>query len=345
MKVPPKLVRRLVIAPLVVLVEAALVLLSPLLLLVALVLSPLFGGLRPLRAVLIALSGTTRHMAAIAACFALWVASGFGRRIRSERMQRAHYRLMRWFVRGVYDVIVVLARVRVRVVDSDEAGAVLSARDRPVLLFGRHAGEGDTLLALYELLCPHRRGPRIVMHERLRLDPLVDVLGERLPNRFVDPRGGDTERDIAAMAAELDDGGALVLFPEGRNFSAAHRQRAIDRLDEAGHTEEAGRARRMRKVSAPRPGGALAAIDACPRADVVLMGHFGFPDGLRDVWCHLPAEQVITVRLWHEPADAIPAQEDERRAGLFDRWQQLDDWVVENDDGPPAGGPSQTADG
>ena len=85
------------------------------------------------------------------------------------------------------------------------------------------------------------------------------MLGERLPNRFLDPRGGDTERDIAALAADLDDGAALVLFPEGRNFSPAHRQRAIDRLEQAGHTEEAERARRMRRVSA-RPGGALAAI-------------------------------------------------------------------------------------
>jgi 1-acyl-sn-glycerol-3-phosphate acyltransferase len=342
-KVPPKPVRRVVLAPIVVLVEALLVLLSPLLLIVALVLSPLAGGWRPLRAVLIVLSGTTRHMAAITACFALWVASGFGRRMETEGMRRAHYNLMRWFVRGVYDVIVALAHVRVVVVDSDEAGAVLSARDRPVLLFGRHAGEGDTLLVLYELLCPHRRGPRIVMHERLRLDPFVDVLGERLPNRFVDPRGGDTERDIAAMAAELDDGAALVLFPEGRNFSAAHRQRAIDRLQQAGHAEEAERAGRMRQVSAPRPGGALAAIDACPRADVVVMGHVGFPDGIKDVWRHLPDEQVITVRLWHEPADRIPERHDERIAWLFDRWQQLDDWVVENGEGPPGGGPSHSS--
>ena len=36
----------------------------------------------------------------------------------------------------------------------------------------------------------------------------------------------------------------------------------------------------MRHVSAPRPGGALAAIDAAPDADVVIMGHVGFPAGL-----------------------------------------------------------------
>ena len=331
MKVPPKVVRRLVIAPLVVGVEALLVLLSPVLLLLALVASPFFGGLRPLRAAVIALAGVARHMAALLFCLGLWVASGFGRRMGGEAMQRLHYDVMRWFVSGLYTTIAGIARVRVEVVESAKAGAVLSARDRPVLLLARHAGEGDTLLVIYELLCPHRRGPRVVMHERLRLDPLVDVLGERLPNRFVDPRGGDTERDVAEMAATLGDDDALVIFPEGRNFSEAHRLRAIERLEQAGHAEQAAAARAMRRMSAPRPGGVLAAVEAAPAADVVVMGHAGFPYGLKDVWRNLPAEQVVQVRLWHEPAEAIPRDPDAGRDWLFGWWQTADDWVAERE--------------
>jgi 1-acyl-sn-glycerol-3-phosphate acyltransferase len=331
MRAPPKLVRRLVIAPLVVAAEAVLVVLAPLILLLALVASPAFGGWRPLRAAVIALSATARHMAAILACLGLWVASGFGRRLPDEPMQRAHYDLMRWFVSGLYETIVAVARVRVEAVASEQARAVLSAHDGPILLLGRHAGEGDTLLVIYELLCPHRRRPRIVMHQRLRLDPLIDVLGERLPNRFVDPRGGDTERDIAAMAAELDHDTALVIFPEGRNFSAAHRQRAIDRLHEAGHAVQAKAAQEMRYVSAPRPGGALAAIEAAPHADVVVMGHAGFPTGVKEVWRHLPEEQVIAVRLWHEPAGAIPTDRDAQIDWLFGWWETLDAWVTERE--------------
>lgn len=210
---------------------------------------------------------------------------------------------------------------------------MLGAHDRPILLLGRHAGEGDTLLVIYELLCPHRREPRLVMHQRLRLDPLIDVLGERLPNRFVDPRGGDTERNIAAMAATLDHDSALVIFPEGRNFSQAHRQQAIDRLHDAGHARQADAARAMKHVSAPRPGGTLAAIAAAPRADVINMGHAGFPTGFKDVWRHLPEEQVIEVRLWHEPADAIAADHDAQIDWLFGWWQTLDAWVTEREGG------------
>jgi 1-acyl-sn-glycerol-3-phosphate acyltransferase len=330
-KLAPTPVRRLVVAPVVVAVELLLVVLSPLVLVLALLASPLAGGWRPLRAAVIVVDGAARHLVAIVACLVLWVAAGFGRRLGDERVQERHYALMRWFVSGIYATIVSVARVRVEAVDSDAAGAVLGRHDRPVLLLARHAGEGDTLLVIYELLCPHRRRPRIVMHERLRLDPFVDALGGRLPNRFVDPAGGDTERDIADLASTLEPHAALVIFPEGRNFSARHRVRAIDRLARAGHEPQAEAARRMRRVSAPRPGGTLAAIAAAPGADVVIMGHAGFPDGLRDVWRHLPEDQVIEVRLWHEPAEAIPAGSDAQIDWLFGWWQRIDDWVVERE--------------
>ena len=277
--VPPKLVRRLVLAPVVVLLEAVVIVLSPALLLVAALSSPLFGGWRPVRMILIVLAFAAYHLGAVLACAALWIASGFGWKARGEAMQRAHYAVMRWFVGGVYRAIVRLARVNVRLSGSPAADEALSRRANPVLVLSRHAGEGDTLLVIHELLCRRDRGPRVVMHEALRLDPLIDVLGERLPNRFVDPRGGDTEVEIAAMAREVGDTGALVIFPEGANFSQEQRRRGIERLERAGHDEEAACAREMRHVSAPRPGGALAAIEAAPEADVVVMGHAGFRRG------------------------------------------------------------------
>jgi 1-acyl-sn-glycerol-3-phosphate acyltransferase len=338
MPVPPKLLRRLVIAPLVALIELLLILASPALLLIAALVSPIFGGWRPLRMTAIVVACLAYHFGAMVACFGLWIASGFGLRSRSESMQRAHYRVMEWFVGGVYDVIVRLARVTVNVTESAEGGRVLSTPERPVVVLSRHAGEGDTLLVIHELLRRHSRGPRVVMHEALRLDPVIDVLGERLPNRFVDPRGGDTEAEIAAMSGEMGQTAALVIFPEGANFTARRRERAIERLAEAGHEEEAEWAREMRHVSAPRPGGALAAIDASPTADVVIMGHDGFPTGLGEVWRLLPEPQTIELRLWHEPPDAIPKDTDERIDWLFAWWRTLDAWVSERHepaDAPP----------
>ena len=108
-------------------------------------------------------------------------------------------------------------------------------------MLSRHAGEGDSLLVIYELLCRERR-PRARDEPGAALGPAHRLLGERLPNRFVDPRGGDIEHEIAAMAAELDEA-ALVIFPEGGNFTAAPR-RGIERLERAGHDDAAGKARR-----------------------------------------------------------------------------------------------------
>ena len=329
-RVPPTALRRLLIAPVVVVLDAVVLVLSPVLLLVAALLSPVFGGWRPLRMLLIVLVFAARHLGAVLALFGLWLRSGFGRTLSSDRMQERHYGVMRWFVAGVYEAIVKLARVEVVTTESDAAYEALSRPERPVVLLSRHAGEGDTLLVIYELLCRHDRGPRVVMHEALRLDPLIDVLGGRLPNRFVDPRGGDTEVEIAAMARELDDSAALVIFPEGANFTEERRLRGIERLERGGHTAQAEIARGLRHVSAPRPGGALAAIDAAPGADVVVMGHVGFPAGLGEVWRLLPEPQRIEVKLWHEPADSIPTDHEERIDWLFSVWQRLDAWVAES---------------
>ena len=83
----PFLVRRLLVAPLVLLVEAALVVASPVLALIGIILSPLAAGSRFVRVVAITIDYCVRHLACTAACGALWVASGFGRRMDSPRMR------------------------------------------------------------------------------------------------------------------------------------------------------------------------------------------------------------------------------------------------------------------
>jgi 1-acyl-sn-glycerol-3-phosphate acyltransferase len=325
----PLLWRRLIVAPLVLVFEAAVVAISPLLALIGALVSPLAVGSRLLRTVAIAADYAIRHLACTAACGALWVASGFGRQLDSVRMRAAHYALVRWFVAGIYRTMTRLTRIDVRTTDSAAAERVLSQRRGPVVVLSRHAGEGDSLLVLHALLCRHRRRPRVVLHEALRLDPLIDMIGHRLPNRFVDPRGGDTEGEIAAMASDLGHEDALLIFPEGGNFSPTRRRRAIDRLRRAGHAEEAAWAGDMRHVAAPRPGGALAAIAAAPHADVIFIGHAGVPVGVRELWRRMATGQTVEMRLWLEPADAIPSDHDARIDWLFAWWRTLDGWIDE----------------
>jgi len=323
-KTPPMLVRRLVVAPLAFVVELAFVIVSPLLAVLAALLVT-FVGTQPLRLLAIAVGYAVRHAAGLLACLGLWVASGFGARSRTARFQRAYYDLLRWFVGGVYRSIARWARVEVLLDGSEEALAALSRAGEPAIVLSRHAGEGDSLLVLHQLLCRHGRRPRLVLHEALRLDPLIDVLGHRLPNRFVDPRGGDTEVEIAAMTEDADEDCAVLIFPEGANLTPERRRRAIERLQEAGHEQQAEWAAAMRHVLPPRPGGTLASMQAAPHARVFVIGHVGTPVGFGQMWERLPARQTIELRVW--VAEDAPDDHLERIDWLFGVWRALDDWV------------------
>ena len=57
----------------------------------------------------------------------------------------------------------------------------------------------------------------------------------------------------------------------------------------------AARARNMPNLLPPRAGGALAAITACPAADVIFVAHAGLDQlvSVADVWRSLPMDQVM----------------------------------------------------
>ena len=157
----------------------------------------------------------------------------------------------------------------------------------------------------------YSREPRVVLKDTLAWDPAIDVLLDRIPARFISTNPGageDLESQIGALASGLDENDAFVIFPEGGNFTPERRQRAIDRLHRLGLERMARRAEEMTNVLAPRPGGLLAALDAAPDADVVLVAHTGL-DHLRtvaDVWRELPMDKQIIMRWWQVPRDEIP---------------------------------------
>jgi hypothetical protein len=103
---PPRLLRRLVLAPLVIVVAIALAVLFPLLALATTV----FGWIgrrrprrtRALRLLFFALVWLFGETAVLFMCLGTWVASGFGGRLRTEPFQARHYALMRWFLDSVY---------------------------------------------------------------------------------------------------------------------------------------------------------------------------------------------------------------------------------------------------
>jgi 1-acyl-sn-glycerol-3-phosphate acyltransferase len=156
----------------------------------------------------------------------------------------------------------------------------------------------------------------------------------RIPARFVSPsKGGrDFEVQIADLASGLDENDAFVIFPEGGNFTPKRRQRAIDRLRRLGMERMAQRAERMTHVLAPRPGGFLAALDAAPDADVVLVAHTGLDHlvTVGDIWRELPMDKRIVMRWWQVPRAEIPTGREERIDWLFGWWERIDAWIQQN---------------
>jgi 1-acyl-sn-glycerol-3-phosphate acyltransferase len=134
------------------------------------------------------------------------------------------------------------------------------------------------------------------------------------------------------LASGLDQDDAFVIFPEGGNFTPARRQRAIDRLRKLGLERMARRAEAMTHVLAPRPGGVIAALDAAPEADVLLVAHTGLDHLLTvgDLWRELPMDKRIIMRFWQVPPGEIPTGREERIEWLFGWWERIDAWVEEN---------------
>ena len=341
---PPTGVRRLVLAPLVVVIAAALAVLTPPLAVLSvawkLVRRWATPGrpkpMRTLRVTCFALVWFVGETAALTVFACLWIISGFGGRLATEPYQSRHYGIMRWFLGLIYHAAERTCGLRVEVTGPAQGQVPTQTRGpRPLIVLSRHAGPGDSLLLVHHLLTACGRRPRVVMKASLQLDPSLDVIANRLPNAFVQRRAVGSRHhteQIRRLAASLDPQGALVLFPEGGNWTPLRWRRSVDRLRRQGDNDLAERAVAMPNVLAPRSGGVLAAIGACPSADVIFVAHTGLDKlvSVRDVWRGLSADMVIRARWWRVPAARVPrgADRDAQVGWLYDHWQRVDAWIT-----------------
>jgi hypothetical protein len=276
--VPPRLVRRLVLAPLAIVVAAAMVVLFPPLALLTLLLGAL-GRSRPhrmraLRLLSFALIWLVAETATLFMCLGLWLASGFGGQLHTEPYQSRHYAIMQWYLDRLYLAAVSMLGLRVEVDEPPLTPAEQAARlAGPVIVLSRHAGPGDSLLLVHHLLTVYRRRPRVVMKAALQLDPSVDVVANRVPNVFIQGRRTGEHifvAQISRLASGLDPAGALVLFPGGRELDAGPVAARHPAAGAAG----------PRRPGRAGPGHAAPAAAAGRRGAV---RHRGLPGGRRDL--------------------------------------------------------------
>jgi 1-acyl-sn-glycerol-3-phosphate acyltransferase len=345
---PPRLVRRLVLAPLAVAVAVAVAAVFPLLALLTWILGVISRGRRhrnrALRLTFFALVWFTAETVALFMCLGLWIASGFGGRLHTEPYQTRHYAIMRWFLERVYQTGTRRFGISVEVDEPALTPVEQAARlARPVIVLSRHAGPGDSFLLVRHLLSVYQRRPRVVMKASLQFDPSIDVMANRLPNVFISPRQSGEQvfvEQIGRLARGLDQTGALVIFPEGGNWTPGRWQRSIRRLEQQGRRDLAARAREMPNLLPPRTGGALSAIAACPAADVIFVAHAGLDRlvTVADIWHSLPMDQVIRAKWWRVPVAEVPrgASREEQVQWLYGWWERIDTWISENRPVPAA---------
>jgi 1-acyl-sn-glycerol-3-phosphate acyltransferase len=341
---PPRWVRRLLFGPALIVATLLLLTTLPLWILVAAALSRYVPGrLRPLRLMWIVVLQLVLESVILVVLFGIWLMSGFGWAIERPYFERLHYDIVGAYLRIMFRE----ARRALSLSVEIEGPAPDAHPGSPVLVCCRHAGPGDSFILLHALVNWYGREPRVVLKDTLQWDPMVDVILNRLPSRFISPnpgRDGDAvEQQIALLATDLDSNDAFVIFPEGGNFTPGRRTRAIDRLRRLGLERMARRAERMRHVIAPRPGGVIAALDASPESDVLLVAHTGLDHLLTvaDVWRELPMDNTIVMRWWRVARSEIPAGREERIDWLFGWWERVDRWIGENravERGPATGG-------
>jgi 1-acyl-sn-glycerol-3-phosphate acyltransferase len=273
------------------------------------------------------------ELAALAGALAVWVRCGPVSRRDAIRYQDLNFRLIERLLARLYRAARWLfgLRVEVHAGPREQREAQAGAVPGPVIVLARHAGPGDTFLLVYGLLAYAGRRPLLVLKRMLALDPWIDVLLRRVPHSFVEPdrHGQQAVTLISDLAAGLGDRDALVIFPEGGNFTPGRRRRAINRLRSQGRRRRARQATRLGHVLAPRPSGTLSAIDAAPQADLVIVAHTGLDDldSAAAVWKGIPLQRPLRVTWWRIPAGDVPSGRDARTEWLNSQWARVDDWI------------------
>lgn len=334
---PPRLVRRVVLSPIIPVLTFLLLLTTPVVVPVgAFATRYLPGRLRVLRLLWLLIVWMVRESLAVLVLFLLWVASGFGWALDRHWFREQHVRMIGWYLWGLVGTC--QRSLGLRVVTETSPGALVvepRVPSRPMLVLSRHAGAGDSFLLVHLLVNVFDRMPSVVLKDTLQWLPSLDIALNRFPNAFISPNpppGSGVVDEIGRLAGGLDDDGALVIFPEGGNFTPGRRARAIEKLRDRGLDRFVERAEALDTVLPPRPGGVLRALDANPDADVVVVAHAGLErlSSVTDVLTGLPLEHSIRMAWWHVPRAEIPAGRVDREDWLYAWWERIDTWVEDH---------------
>jgi 1-acyl-sn-glycerol-3-phosphate acyltransferase len=307
--------RRLVTVPVYLLLTALVSAALPVLVLVA-ALASLLPGLSGSLPTLLFVAGYLWCETIGIACAAwLWLRHRSGRRFLD-----ANYRLQCWWANALKTIAEKLYRL------SFEVQGREALRGPPALVLPRHASIADTVIPMVFYAIPSGWRLRYVLKRELLLDPCLDIVGNRLPNYFVDRGGQDSERarrGVAAMVADLGPQEGALIYPEGTRFSVAKRDALARRY--ADQPDMLTQLERWPGLLPPRLGGTLAMLEANPGRDLLFCAHAGFEGSshFRNLVNGSWIGSHIRILFWRVPFEALPVDRPSRVTFLFAQWDQM----------------------
>jgi 1-acyl-sn-glycerol-3-phosphate acyltransferase len=316
--------RRLII-PLLVVLELILLVLLALAAVIGLIAGLADRRRRVLRITLMGMAYIVVELLALVGLAVVWALRPFRPRSWYDRV---NLRILTMALGAILSAGRVL--VGFRVVVYDPPSLTPFDTTEPLIVLARHGGIGDSYALVWLLASRYQRRPRLVAKEILQWEPLLDVAFNRMGACFL-PRKSRPTTDLASkvesLAGELAAGDALLLFPEGANWTPKRRSRAIARL-RADRKHEAGRsAQLMENVLPARPAGVFACLQARPEVAVVVFAHTGLDQitTAAGVWQAIPFCSPMTVRWW--PTVQPPFDQQERLKWLSTEWAIVDEWI------------------
>ena len=310
--------RRALTIPAVVALHLLLVLSAPVTVAIAAGLSVVVRSTRPVRSVLLVVTYSALELVTL-----LRIAELRRRGADQEQWQD----VMRWVAGKGEATLRHVLGVRTDIEPGSCDRSDLDAADGIVVL-ARHAGPGDTLLVAWLLVVHYRLRLQIVLKRLLRVIPAIDLAGDELPFCFVGVRRRAARAGIGRLASALSRGDALLLFPEGGNFSRKRWRDGTESLTRAGAFDRLRRLRHNRHTLPPRVGGVVAALSAAPGAAGLLVAHSGLgPRGEARPWWRLPLDHRVVFRTLLIPADEVPRDAEAIPQWLDEMWTRVDTWV------------------
>lgn len=190
MRLPPAPVRRILL-PVQVLIVVVLLAVFVVATVLAAAAAPFGSRLRPLRISAFALTYCTVEIAVIAGGGLVWLRRPHvGRRHlgSEESWVTANEVLLSWALDSILGAARLCFGFVVNLESAADPPSLLGPE--PTLLLPRHAGPGDSFALLHLLMSRYRRRVLIVMKETLQLDPMLDLVLNRLGSCFLPPPGG-----------------------------------------------------------------------------------------------------------------------------------------------------------